>query len=73
MKLSNRDLRPILREPFSLGRPLKAFTEKDVFDILGLVYREPSQRDGFDAVIPIERSNRVEFLNHSLEIASSEN
>jgi hypothetical protein len=51
---------------------LKASTEKDVFDILGLVYRDPSQRDGFDAVIPIERSKKFEFLNHSLEIVSSE-
>lgn len=72
MKLSNRDLRPILREPFSLGQPLKASTEKDIFDILGLVYRDPSQRDGFDAVIPIERSKKDDFLIHSLEMASLE-
>ncbi len=68
MKLSNRDMRPILREPFFLGQPLKASSEKEVFDILGLVYRSPCERDGFDAVIPIERGKRAEFLNHSLDI-----
>ena len=32
------------------GKFIKVKTEKDVFDKLGLVYKEPYQRDGFDAV-----------------------
>jgi len=36
--------------PGRKGNSIKANTEKDVFDYLGLIYREPSERDGFDAV-----------------------
>lgn len=34
--------------------PIEAETERQVFDLLGLVYKEPTERDCFDAVIPIE-------------------
>ena len=40
------------------GRRFKAKTEKDVFDKLGLIYKEPTERDGFDAVVETE-SNEV--------------
>jgi DNA polymerase lambda len=36
------------------GRRFKAKTEKDVFDKLGLMYKDPIERDGFDAVVETE-------------------
>jgi len=33
------------------GKRVKVKTEKDVFDRLGLVYKDPNERDGFDAVV----------------------
>jgi DNA polymerase/3'-5' exonuclease PolX len=29
-------------------------SEKDIFDFVGLVYKEPSERTGSDAVIPLQ-------------------
>lgn len=61
--------------PDHLGgaKSLKAKDEHEVFDKLGLVYKEPKDRDGFDAVVEKE-SNQVfslEDVNKS-EIMSEE-
>jgi hypothetical protein len=46
-----------------------------VFDKLGLVYKDPNERDGFDAVI--EKKTSEVFLVHgdltSAEVAAEEN
>lgn len=47
----------------SIPRPsdrmmLEPTTEKDVFDFLGLEYKEPHERDCFDAVIPKDEDMR---------------
>mmetsp|Transcript_4088 Transcript_4088/g.7845 ORF Transcript_4088/g.7845 Transcript_4088/m.7845 type:complete len:103 (-) Transcript_4088:202-510(-) len=50
--------------PDHLGgaKSLKAKDEQGVFDHLGLVYREPKDRDGFDAVVEKE-TNQVFVLD----------
>jgi len=63
LHLSDRALRPIVKtghevltcgknEDFTSNTSLKAESEQDVFEHLGLIYQEPTQRDGFAAVIP---------------------
>ena len=51
------------------AKRLKATSEKQIFDILGLVYKEPNERDSFDAVIPKDGWRSImKFdisLNHS--------
>jgi len=39
------------------GRRFKAKTEEAVFDKLGLIYKEPTERDGFDAVVEKETND----------------
>ena len=40
------------------GKRIKAKTEEEVFDKLGLVWREPHERDCFDA-IRVKENNKV--------------
>ena len=73
MQLTNRALRPILcagndklvcgKNDDCLGPPVKAATEKDVFEVLGLEYRAPTERHGFDAVIP-KGDDRTQFFSY---------
>jgi DNA polymerase/3'-5' exonuclease PolX len=51
--------------------PIEADTERQVFDILGLVYKEPTERDCFDAVIPIEGGS-IEMSRSDLFPTSNE-
>ena len=51
--------------------PIEAETERQVFDILGLVYKEPTERDCFDAVIPIEGAS-IEMSRSDLFPTSNE-
>jgi DNA polymerase lambda len=36
------------------GKRIKARSEKEIFDLLGLVYKEPSERDSLEAIVPNE-------------------
>ncbi len=40
------------------GRRIKVNSEKELFDYLGLIWREPHERDGFDAV-RVKESNQI--------------
>lgn len=46
---------------FGGRKSLKVKDEKEVFDKLGLVFKEPKDRDGFDAVV-MKETNEVFFL-----------
>lgn len=48
---------------------VEAKSEKVVFDVLNLVYREPRQRDSFDAVIE-KGSSKLEFIENSKKLYS---
>ena len=56
MTLDDHGLFPIDHSdgmPYGDGKRVDAKAEKDIFDILGLVYKEPHERDGFDAVLQV--------------------
>lgn len=53
--------------------PLEAETEAQVFDILGLVYKEPHERDCFDAVIGKDGVASVQFEPSTAELQSENN
>jgi DNA polymerase lambda len=48
--------------------PYEAETERDVFDVLGLVYKDPTERDCFDAVIPKNGKKIKEYEDHELAL-----
>lgn len=49
-------------------RVMKAFKERDVFEKLQLVYKEPWERDCFDAVEPIEQNEFTELEMTEYEV-----
>ena len=53
-----------------LGKSMKAKTEKEVFDKLGVVWKEPTERDGFHACIEKE-TNKVFDIDPSKEDVKS--
>lgn len=50
MQLNDHGLFKRLQGSQTIGDRINCKTEKDLFDKLGLVYREPHERDSFDAV-----------------------
>ena len=56
MTLDDHGLYPIDHSdgmPYGDGMRVDAKAEKDIFDILGFVYKEPHERDGFDAILQV--------------------
>ncbi len=50
MKLDDQGLFNMPKGSTSKGKRIKCNTEEEIFERLGLVYREPHERDGFDEV-----------------------
>jgi DNA polymerase lambda len=76
LHLSDRGLKPIVRPgqetltcgnngDYTVKTSLEATTEEEVFDHLGLVYQPPTERDGFDAVIPKQQHNESSASTNS--------
>ncbi len=77
MKLDNRGLftRTAVQEKkkhSSEGKRLKATSEKEIFDILGLVYKEPHERESFAAVVPKDGWGRIMKSDIRLDYAEFE-
>ena len=64
-KLSDHGL---FRRDDGKTRVKEVSTEKEIFDLVEIVYREPQDRDSWDALEPIDGK----FSSHDLELTEKE-
>ena len=67
MSLNDHGLFPVPNDIHHVPKPcdrlpIEASTERQVFDLLGVVYKEPHERDCYDAVIPKDAQCNVEEM-----------